>query len=154
MELSVNTRQVYSEIDEFLALLSINQRNMIPQRLREIFSQEKDKEYVKGIDPNVPIKNQNLKEDTLGWIALLNLEYWCDDENEKERLKKVYAENEKKYREMLHMKFDPDNIFQKKEIIVEDKQETEQVQFLQLVENKESLFKRIINKILGIFNRK
>ena len=87
MGISINTRQAYSEIDEFLGLLSIDQRNMIPQKLRELFSREKDKEYIKGIDPTIPIKEQNLKEETLGLIALLNLEYWCQDELERERLK-------------------------------------------------------------------
>ena len=35
------------------------------------------------------IENQKLKEETLGIIALLNLQYWCEDENEKKRLKEV-----------------------------------------------------------------
>ena len=152
MGLSINTRQAYSEIDEFLGLLSIDQRNMIPQKLRELFSREKDKEYIKGIDPTIPIKEQNLKEETLGLIALLNLEYWCQDELERERLKRVYGKNEKEYQEMLQVKFNPDNIFNKKETIVEE--EKEQAQCLQIVEYKEPLFKRILNKILGIFKQR
>ena len=152
MGISINTRQAYSEIDEFLGLLSIDQRNMIPQKLRELFSQEKDKEYIKGIDPTIPIKEQNLKEETLGLIALLNLEYWCQDELERERLKRAYGKNEKEYQEMLREKFNPDNIFKKKETIVEE--EKEQEECLQIVEYKEPLFKRILNKILQIFKRK
>lgn len=151
MGLSINTRQAYSEIDEFLGLLSIDQRNMIPQKLRELFSREKDKEYIKGIDPTVPIKEQNLKEETLGLIALLNLEYWCQDELERERLKMVYGKNEKEYQEMLQVKFNPDNIFKKKETIVGEKKG--QAQCLQMAEYKEPLFKRIVNKILEIFKR-
>lgn len=152
MGISINTRQAYSEIDEFLGLLSIDQRNMIPQKLRELFSREKDKEYIKGIDPTIPIKEQNLKEETLGLIALLNLEYWCQDELERERLKRAYGKNEKEYQETLREKFNPDNIFKKKETIVEE--EKEQEECLQIVEYKEPLFKRILNKILQIFKRK
>ena len=151
MGLSINTRQAYSEIDEFLGLLSIDQRNMIPQKLRELFSQEKDKEYIKGIDPNIPIKDQNLKEETLGLIALLNLQYWCQNEIEKERLKKIYAKNEEEYQKMLQEKFNLDNLFKKKETIVEEK---EQVECLQMVEYKEPLFKKIINRILHFFRIK
>ena len=151
MELSINARQAYSEIDEFLGLLSIDQRNMIPQKLRELFSQEKDKEYIKGIDPNIPIKDQNLKEETLGLIALLNLQYWCQNEIEKERLKKIYAKNEEEYQKMLQEKFNLDNLFKKKETIVEEK---EQVECLQMVEYKEPLFKKIINRILHFFRIK
>lgn len=149
MELSTHSRQAYSELDEFLELLSIEQRNMIPQKLREIFKQEKDKEYVKGIDPSIPIKEQNLKEETLGLIALLNLQYWCQDEVEKEKLKKIYSDNEKKYQEMLRTKFNPDNIFNKKEITL--KNESKEEQSLQIVTYTEPLFKRIVNKILQFF---
>ena len=64
MVVSINTRQAYSEIDEFLRLLSNEQRNKIPKKLRELFNQERDKEYIKRIDPTIPIKEQNLKEET------------------------------------------------------------------------------------------
>ena len=80
MSVSIKTRQAYSEIDEFLGLLSEEQRNEIPKKLREFFKEEKDTEYIKNIDRNIPIKEQNLKEETLAIIALLNLQYWCKDE--------------------------------------------------------------------------
>lgn len=152
MGISINTRQAYSEIDEFLGLLSIEQRNEIPQKLRELFAQEKDRNYKKEINLTIPIKEQNLKEETLGIIALLNLEYWCKDNTEKERLKKVYAKNEKEYQIMLQEKFNPDNMFKKKETILEN--EKEQTQCVQMIEYKESFFKRIINRILEIFKIK
>ena len=151
MGVSINTRQAYSEIDEFLGLLSIEQRNEVPQKLRDLFTQEKDSNYRKGIDPTIPIKEQNLKEETLALIALLNLQYWCKDESEKQRLKNVYSKNEELYQEMLREKYNPDNIFKKKDTISEDKEET---QCLQIVEYKEPLFKRIVNRILQIFRIK
>ena len=96
-DISIKTRQAYSEIDEFLGLLSEEQRNEIPQKLRNFFKEEKDQEYFKNIDKYIPIKDQNLKEETLAIIALLNLQYWCKDEEEKKRLQMIYAQNEKKY---------------------------------------------------------
>lgn len=138
MDISINTRQAYSEIDEFLKLLSIEKRNKVPQKLRELFEQEKDSNYIKVIDPIIPIKEQNLKEETLGIIALLNLQYWCEDETEKERLKKIYSENEKLYQQMLKEKYNADNMFKKKE------------NNMQMAEYKETLLKKIINKILKI----
>ena len=83
MSVSIKTRQAYSEIDEFLGLLSEEQRNEIPKKLRELFKEEKDKEYFKNIDTNIPIKDQNLKEETLAIIALFNLQYWCKDEEDR-----------------------------------------------------------------------
>lgn len=149
MGVSINTRKAYSEIDEFLGLLNDEQRNKIPQKLREFFREEKDENYIKGINPTEPIKNQNLKEETLGIIALLNLQYWCEDENEKQRLKEVYAKNEKVYQEMLQVAFNPDDIFKKKTQPIEN----EQVENTQMVVYKESFIQKIIGKIKKIFFR-
>ena len=144
MGVSINTRQAYSEVDEFLGLISNEHRNKIPKKLREFFREEKDTNYIKGINPNVPIKNQKLKEETLGIIALLNLQYWCEDENEKKRLKEVYAKNEKRYQEYLQVQFNPNEIFKKKEPTQES---------LSIVEYKESIIKKLVNKIKNIFIR-
>ena len=149
MGVSIRTRQAYSEIDEFLGLLSEEQRNKIPQKLREFFKEEKDGNYEKRIDPKEPIKNQNLKEETLGIIALLNLQYWCEYETEKQRLKEVYAKNEKVYQEMLQVAFNPDDIFKKRTQPVEN----EQVENTTMVVYKESFFKKIIGKLKKIFFR-
>lgn len=144
MGVSINIRQAYSEVDEFLGLISNEHRNKIPKKLREFFREEKDTNYIKGINPNVPIKNQKLKEETLGIIALLNLQYWCEDENEKKRLKEVYAKNEKRYQEYLQVQFNPNEIFKKKEPTQES---------LSIVEYKESIIKKLVNKIKNIFFR-
>ncbi|MGE5472609.1 MAG: hypothetical protein ACM3UU_00100 [Ignavibacteriales bacterium] len=97
MYIPLATRQAYSEIDAFLKILDDYTVNKIPPKLREFFEREKDKNYVKEISTDIPISEQNLKKETLAIIALLNLKYWCDDEEEKVRLKKIYAENEKTY---------------------------------------------------------
>lgn len=151
MEISTITRQAYSELDEFLDLLSSEQKNQIPLKLREFFKREKDPNYVKNINLNEPIKNQNLKEETLALIALLNLQYWCKDEQEKERLKKVYIKNEKEYQEKLREEYNPDDIFKKKTSIAQKEQE--KIKNNQIIEYKDSLIKRIINKIKNIFFR-
>lgn len=149
MILSINTRKAYSEIDEFLGLLSEGQRNKIPKKLREFFKEEKDDNYVKGINSTEPIKNQNLKEETLGIIALLNLQYWCEDENEKQRLKEVYAKNEENYQKILQEEYNLDNLFKKHNSQQEENIITKEVF---MVEYKEPFLKRIFNKIKRIFH--
>ena len=47
---------------------------------------------------------------------MLNLNYWCETEEEKQELIKHYTENERKYQEELRKKYNTDNIFQKKKI--------------------------------------
>ena len=151
MSIMTKTRQAYSEIDEFLGLLSEEQRNEIPKKLRDFFKEEKDQEYFKNIDKDIPIKDQNLKEETLAIIALLNLQYWCKDEEEKKRLQEIYAQNEKEYQDMLYEKYNPNDIFKKKEgTTIENNNEIKEK--MQMVAYKDSVFKRIINKILNFLH--
>lgn len=151
MSIMTKTRQAYSEIDEFLGLLSEEQRNEIPKKLRDFFKEEKDQEYFKNIDKDIPIKDQNLKEETLAIIALLNLQYWCKDEEEKKRLQEIYAQNEKEYQDILYEKYNPNDIFKKKEeTTIENNNKIKEK--MQMVEYKEPVFKRIINKILNFLH--
>lgn len=147
MENDVQTKQTYSEIDEFLELLDEKKRNEVPTKLREFFKKEKDNNYHKGIDPNISIKEQNLKKETLALIALLNLQYWCKDEKEKERLKQVYASNENRYQEELREKYNPNNIFKN----VNTEKVKEEVALVEVKEDKWykklfNFFRKIIRK--------
>jgi len=146
--ISKNIRQAYSEVDEFLSLLSEQERNKIPENLREIFRQEKDKDYIKGINPSIEIKDQNLLEETLAIIAMLNLNYICEDEEEKARLREVYANNEKKYQDIFQVDFNADEVFGTKDEYFTQKLE-EQI----IVPVKENIFQKIINKIKRLFRK-
>ena len=151
MELSINTRQAYSEVDEFLGLVTEEERNQIPQKLRDFFREEKDINYHKNINPSIPIKEQNLKEETLAIIALLMLQYWYKDESKKQKLLEVLDENERKYQEELREKYNPDNIFKNKNSTsgeIENDNSEEISVNMQIMEYKEPIFKRIVNKIL------
>ena len=99
------TRKAYSEVDEFLELLNNEDREKIPQKLRNFFREEKDKSYTKGIILEKTIEEQNLLKETLAIIAFLNLQYWCESEEEKQRLMSIYNNNERKYQEKLREKY-------------------------------------------------
>lgn len=145
--------EVYSEVDEFIELLEEKEKNRIPYKIRQIFKEEKSKEYIKGIDRNKTIKEQHLKDDTLTIIAILNLEYLSESQQEKEELKVIYMRNEKEYQEKLREEFNPDDIFKKKEKnrSVENRDIEENKA---LVVYKESAIKRVINKILQVLRLK
>ena len=147
MYISENTRQTYTEIDNFIELLDEYNKNKIPIKLRELFKIEKDKHYIKNINPNKPIDEQNLKEETLALIEMLNLQYWCEDEKEKARLKQVYLNNEKKYQEGLIEKYNSDDIFKKKK---ENKLEETAITVVQ----EEKYYQKIFNIIRRLFKRK
>ena len=149
MNFSSNTRQAYSEVHEFLELLSEEQRQKIPIAHRVLFDNERDKEYVKNIDISIPLKEQELKEETLAILALFYLQYWCEDEEEKEQLKAIYAKNEAVYQSMLSQKYNSKDIFNKKEDhSIENNNE------IQISDSEQTIFKRIINIIIKLFHEK
>lgn len=146
MEIAAKTRKMFSELDEFLSLLPDEERNAIPTEEREFYKNEKAKEYTKNIDITKPLSEQNLMIETLSAIAVLNLKYWCRDENEKNRLKKVYYENEMKHQENLKEKYNPDNIFSS-----EIKNNIEEPAIVAEMIVQENIFKKILNKIKCFF---
>lgn len=94
-------KEVYGQVYEFLSLVEEKYLEKIPSGVIEFFKNQKDENYVKKINPNVSIREQNLKEETIAIIAMLNLNYWCEDEIEKRRLKEIYAKNEINYQRRL-----------------------------------------------------
>lgn len=111
LELSNITRQAYSEVTEIINLLDEDDRKKIPLNLRKYFEKERDKKYNKTIDLSVSMKEQGLKRETIAIIAMLNLNYICNDKSEREKLQKKYGENEKKYQDELSKKYNIKDIF-------------------------------------------
>lgn len=97
MELTEIEKRAYAEIDEFLSLLPDWYKEKIPEDIKRVFKENKDQIYQKHIDPNVPIKEQNLLPETLALIAGLNLEYWATPD-ERDRLTKIYEKNDLKWK--------------------------------------------------------
>ena len=147
--MNINIRQAYSEVDEFLTLLTDEQINKVPLKLRNFFKEEKDNEYKKGIDIDRPIKEQNLKSETLAIIAFLNLQYWCEDENEKEQLRQTYMKNEEIYRDFMQVDFNNNDTFDKPILEEPDKITNNN----EMVQYKESIIKRIFGKIKNLFRK-
>lgn len=155
MEASLKTRQAYSEVDEFLSLLTAEEQNAVPKKLQEFFKREKDKGYKKEIRRDVPIKEQNLLEETLAIIALMNLQYWCKDEQEKADLKVIYTENERKYQRLLEEKYDVNNLFKQKETKRRNKEaKLDNTNRMEIIVYKETKLKKLLDKIFEILHIK
>lgn len=146
--LSTATRQAYTEIDNFIELLDENEKNKIPERLRAFFKREKDNNYNKEIDINMPIQYQNLKEETLAIIAMLNLEYWCKDKEEKLRLKRIYFNNEEEYQKVIREKYN--STFNAK---IKSNEKTIQKELVISKNKKNSIFSRLKELIKKYLNK-
>lgn len=146
-----STMEAYAEVDTVLNLMDKKYLNEIPSKLRELFKKEKSKDYIKEIVADKPLKEQNLKEETLSILAVLNYNYWCKDEAHKKELLELYSENERKYQEELKEKYNSDNLFKNKET----KKQSQVVQNdVALVPVKEKFFTKFIKKLKDIFNIK
>ena len=83
---------------------------------------------------------------------MLNLNYWCKDEKEKEEMLKIYSENDKKIEAEMRERYNPDNLFKKKE--KEEQNNEVKQENTELIEYKEqNIFKKILNKIMKFFKK-
>lgn len=145
-----STMEAYAEVDTILNLMDEKYVREIPEKLRELFKNKKAKDYSKNIVDNIPLKEQNLNKETLSILAVLNYNYWCKDEKRKKELWDIYSENERKYQQELREKYNPDDLFKKRnpEKSLNDTSKEESA----IIEYKESIFKKIINKIKSMFH--
>ena len=142
--------KAYAEVDVILSYMKNTYVEKIPKKMRELFKNEKLQGYEPNINPKIPLDEQNLQGKTYSILAMLNLNYWCKDENEKKELIAIYAENDKKREAELREKYNPDNLFKKKKL-----QEENVAENTSLIEYKEdNLFKKIIHKIMSFFKIK
>lgn len=156
MYISKSARQAYSEVLAFLDVIDESLVQKVPQKLIEFFQKEKDKDYIKIFNPNVSIATQGVLEETLALIAFLNLKYWCDTPEEKERLMKIYRENEERYIQLEKQRYEENSIFTSS-TKRNDKQQFEEakIQSNEIVTYKrESFIDNIINKIKSYFRKK
>lgn len=131
-------KNTYSEVSSFLNILLEEDRNKIPKKLRDLIENEKSKEYTPTYSYDIPIENQNISDEAIAMIALLHLNYWCCDNNEKERLNTIFDDNENKYQKELSEKYNPDNLFKNKQPKVETVENS-----VAMIEYKESIFTKI-----------
>ncbi len=141
----------YKQVITILDNMEPEYKEKIPKKLVKLFEENSDENYEFHLDLTRPLKEQELNSKTLVLLAMLNLNYWCETEEEKQELIKHYTENERKYQEELRKKYNTDNIFQKNNR--ENKQEKTTEEQVVLVEHKESIIRRLINKIKSIFHR-
>ena len=149
MAISINTRNAYAEVDNFIECLDLYHKNKVPDDIRKYFKKEKSKNYDKMIDVNQPIKNQNLMDETLAIIAMLNLKYWCDDEEEKNRLINIYLENERKIHDELKEKYDIERVLKERKIKKEVNFQSEGIPDIK----REGFFSELKNRILNFFKK-
>ena len=123
----------------------------LPGKLIEFFKDNSSVEYKFTLDK--PIEEKKLKKETLNLLAMINLNYWCEDEEHKKHLLTKYHQNEIKLQEELLEKYNYDNLFKAKKVIIQANQNSGE-DCVMPTKHKESFFRRIINIIKKAIYRK
>lgn len=139
---------MYAELSEILKMMEPEEVNKIPKKLLEVIEKEKSNTYIPNYDSKIELNSQSIKKETLAMLALLYINYWCEDENEKKEYLKLIEKNEQKYQQQIREKTDIKYITrtQKKEKNNVPEQE------LAVVKNK-SFIKNVIEKIKSFLKK-
>lgn len=150
--MNIRTKEIYSEVNSVLNMLGEKYIFKLPKSLYEMICEEKLNDYNPKYEPNIPLENQKIKRDSIAMIALFHLNYWCDTQEEKDKLKKLYSQNEDIYREEMKTLYSSNNIFKNDTNVAKNNQPVNNQQVVEYRE--ESIFKKVLNKIKKLFHLK
>ena len=142
----------YSEVYEVLNLMEDEDKERVPQEVRNFFEEQRMKEYKPKIRTDIPLTEQNLRRETLVLLTILVINYWCDSEEEKQSFIDELGKNEK-IKMKLQEKYNPDNLFKNRKKTKEDIV-MEQVENVEIIQYKENLFTKLKKWFEKIFNKK
>lgn len=150
---NVSYIKAYTEVNCLLEYLPQSYIDKIPKKLIELIQNQSNEQYNINIDTNKSLLEQEFSQKTKDLIAVIKYNYWSTDE-EKQQLKQIFYENENRYQKELLEKYNPNDIFKKRETKIEMPQQEVAENNVQMVLYKESIFTRFFNKIKNLFRKK
>lgn len=148
---TANYIQAYTEVNCLLEYLPQSYIDKLPKKLIELIQKQSNDKYKINIDTSKSLLEQDFSKETKDLIAVIKYNYWSTEE-EKQQLKKIFYDNENKYQKELLEKYNPNDIFKKKQIKTEITETTDSK--LQMVVYKENIFIKFLNIIKNIFIKK
>lgn len=126
----------------------------IPQSFIKFLTNISSKSYKVKFNHEQPINGLNLKKQTRELLGFIYITWWCDKE-EREKYKKLIQESNIKNEEIKE-NYNINEIFKNRKQNQEQKiSENKMIEPTSMIEyKKESVFRKIINKIISFFNSK
>lgn len=141
----------YREVIEILKYTNKDDVNKIPSDKILLWRDNMKEDYNFEIDEEKPLSEQNISKEARAILANIFKQYWATD-YQKERIEAKEKYDVEQIEKEKYAKYNPNDIFKNR------KQETSKDRNISntvaMVEYKESIFKRIIDKIKRIFDRK
>jgi len=141
----------YNEVVEILNHIPKEDFKKIPEDLVNMFKFNMDSDYNFKYDTKKTLNEQNVSKEAKTIIAILFKNYWATPQQREKIIAKEKYDLSKIEEEKRDI-YNPDNLFKKQNEIKEDKIQ-EQSDMVSMIEYKEPLIKRIINRIKEFFIR-
>ena len=145
----VNTiNQSFSEVYDIILHLEKELYNKIPQKFIQAIEQNRDADYEFNIDYSKNINEQKLLPDTRVLLSLIYRDYLCSSEERQKLIEKDKIEL-KQYEKNLQEKYNTENLYKNKN--TSNIKENTGFKPVSMEQYKESVIKKIINRIKSIF---
>ena len=141
------------EVLDILDHTAIEKVKLIPVKFINYLKENAASDYEVNLDYSKPINEMNIKVETKGILGTICRNWWWNEEQKQEYVRLV-KEKEANKQEELREKYNPDDIFKKRQTeqnIETIQEENTTDKSVSMVEYKESFFTKFINKIKSIF---
>lgn len=143
-----NRKNAYTEVYTILEDLNEEEYNKIPPEVIETIKENRNEEYFFELDEDLTLKEQTMLPETKAILFNLFRDYLATQE-QKEKIIKMQNEERQKNELEKQKQYNID-VFANKY----NQNKTERIDEIQLVEYKENIFKKILNKIKRFFAKK
>ena len=147
-----NYSKAYKEVVEILKYVPEESVNKIPKEMLKMFNANMDNSYEFKVDTSKDFDEQNILEETKAIFANIFRDYWATP-YQKERIEAKEKQDRDRLEEEKRQNYNPDDIFKKKQVNLEEKEEVVENYSENLpIEVKESFYKKIINFFKNLFH--
>ena len=153
----ITTKEMYSEVYGVIKALGKEYIRKLPKTVLKVIIENREENYNPKYNMAISLKKQDVNRKTLAMIALLHYNYWCDTEEDRQKLKTILENNEEKHQKEIREKYSNDKIFNNSNIKKEQEQEKENIEKTEIknevlldsniVEYRQSFFSKIVEKI-------
>lgn len=141
--------RAFTELNCLLKYIPRKYLKKTPKKFIKLIKEKSDEQYNIKINTKKKLKDYNLSRRTEILLAILKYNYWCENEEEKDKLEQIFKNNELEYKKKMREKYNPDNIFKNtKNIKTNDESNVALV-----IIKKEKWYQKITTFIKGIFKR-
>lgn len=141
--------RAYTEVLEIIKYFPKKEYEKIPIEKIKFYQNNKDNNYIFKIDPQIDLSEQNISKQANAIIINLFTEYFATEE-QNIKIKRILTLNQEKQEQEKRQKYNPDNIFEKRKEVINNKINKESNALVEYKESFFTKFKKYLFKILHI----